>query len=216
MQKLFSQKLRFNAENGDEFPKWDKKRLGEICEKIQDGNYGGDYPKASEFIEKGIPFLTSKAIGQDGRIIEEKIDYISLEKHKQLKKAHLRINDVLFTNRGSNVGTIGLVTKNIAHGNIGPQLTLLRCSSAIYYSFLKEIMDSYIVQKQVNSQNSGSAMNFFGIGETSKFMIPLPGIKEQTKIADFLSSIDEKLKGINEQLVYTENWKRGLLQKMFC
>ena len=62
--------LRFKDFNCD----WSKMRLGEVCEKIQDGNYGGLYPKAEEFMDFGIPFLTSKALGGDGFIKEDKID----------------------------------------------------------------------------------------------------------------------------------------------
>lgn len=215
VQNIFSRRFRFTDDMGKEFPPWEKKKLEDVCEKIQDGNYGGDYPKSTDFIANGIPFLTSKAIGQDGQLIEDKIDYISLLKHNQLSKAHLKINDILFTNRGSNVGTIGLVTKKIAHGNIGPQLTLLRCKNGIYYLYLKEIMSSYIIQKQVSSQNSGSAMNFFGIGETCKFKIILPSLPEQTKIANFLSAIDEKINYCSTQIEKTALWKKGLLQKMF-
>src|SRR5690606_32908300 len=33
MQKLFSQDIRFKDEHGNDFPDWEEKRLGEICEK---------------------------------------------------------------------------------------------------------------------------------------------------------------------------------------
>jgi type I restriction enzyme S subunit len=203
--------LRFNDYKGE----WESKTLKEICEKIQDGNYGADYPKSSEFFQKGIPFLTSKTIGQDGTILEEKIDYISIVKHNQLKKAHLKLNDILFTNRGSNVGSVGLVNERIANGNIGPQITLLRCNNKIYYLFLKEIMSSNIIQKQVKSQNSGSAMNFFGIGETSKFRIPITSIEEQTKIATFLTTVDEKLQALKQKKTLLNQYKKGVMNKIF-
>jgi type I restriction enzyme, S subunit len=203
--------LRFPEFKGE----WERKKLGDICEKIQDGNYGGDYPKATEFLKEGIPFLTSKTIGQDGNIMEEKIDYISIEKHQQLKKAHLKLHDVLFTNRGSNVGSIGLVNERIAHGNIGPQITLLRCTKEVHYLFLKEIMSSDVIQKQVNSQNSGSAMNFFGIGETSKFKIPIASFEEQKKIATFLTAIFEKAQALKQKKTLLEQYKKGVMQKIF-
>jgi type I restriction enzyme S subunit len=216
MQQLFSGKLRFKDENGDDYADWEEKKLGEVCKKIQDGNYGASYPKADEFIETGIPFLTSKALGNGGTIISSKIDYISLEKHKQLKKAHLKLNDVLFTNRGSNVGAIGFVDESISHGNIGPQLTLLRTNQEIIDSgFLFHSMNSFGVKKQVSSQDSGSAMNFFGIGVTSKFKIQVPSLPEQQKIANFLSSIDTKIESTRQQITQTQSFKKGLLQRMF-
>jgi type I restriction enzyme S subunit len=194
---------------------WEIITLKDACIKIQDGNYGGDYPKQDEFFESGIPFLTSKAIGGEGEIIDKKIDFISEEKHLQLKKAQLKLNDVLFTNRGANVGTIGLVDERIAHGNIGPQLTLLRANSArINFLFLKEVMKSHFVQNQVRSQDSGSAMNFFGIGDTSKFKIPLPPLPEQKAIAQVLSTADAAIHTTEKLIAQKELRKKWLMQQL--
>ncbi|SDR97186.1 type I restriction enzyme, S subunit [Polaribacter sp. KT25b] len=227
MQQLFSQQLRFkptpslrgtkqSLDNNKKFPDWEEKRLGEVCIKIQDGNYGASYPKTNEFIEIGIPFLTSKALGTGGSIISNKIDFIPIKKHQELKKAHLMLNDVLFTNRGANVGAIAFVDTTISHGNIGPQLTLLRVDMNIIEStFLYHSMNSFKVRKQVRSQDSGSAMNFFGIGATSKFKISLPSLKEQQKIATYLSAIDTKIENVQTQIDKTQAFKKGLLQQMF-
>ena len=38
MQKIFSQEIRFRDDNGQEFPKWEKKRLGELFEHLEKNN----------------------------------------------------------------------------------------------------------------------------------------------------------------------------------
>jgi type I restriction enzyme S subunit len=48
-----------------------------------------------------------------------------------------------------------------------------------------------------------------------KIEIQLPCLEEQTKIANFLSSIDEKINHTATQIEKMEVWKKGLLQKMF-
>ena len=195
---------------------WEEKMLGELCEKIQDGNYGESYPKRDEFISFGIPFLTSKAIGKNGILIESKIDYISLGKHKELLKAHLQIADILFTNRGASVGAIGYVDKRISHGNIGPQLTLIRANKSMVSSrFLFHSLKSDSVQKQINSNDSGSAMNFFGIGETSKFKIQFPlKIEEQKAIAQIFSDMDAELEQLEAKKVKYQQIKQGMMQEL--
>jgi len=194
---------------------WSVNRLGDLCDKIQDGNYGGSYPKKEEFQPEGVPFLTSKAIGKSGELNNNKIDFITEEKHLILKKAHLKLNDILFTNRGASVGAIGIVDESISNGNIGPQLTLLRPNkNIIQFLFLFQVMKSHLVQRQIKTQDSGSAMNFFGIKDTKNFKIPLPPLKEQQKIAQILSQWDKAIETTQTLIEKLQVRKKGLMQEL--
>ncbi len=192
---------------------WEVKKLGEICDKIQDGNYGESYPKSNEFLNSGVPFLTSKAIGKDGVLKINLIDYISFDKHLELNKAHIQLNDILFTNRGASVGAIGYVDKRIDGGNIGPQLTLIRTNNRLANPlYLFQYLKTDIFRKQIIGKDSGSAMNFFGIGQTEKFIIPLPPIQEQTRIAQILSDMDNEIFKLEEKLAQYRQIKQGMMQ----
>lgn len=48
-----------------------------------------------------------------------------------------------------------------------------------------------------------------------KIKIDLPSIEEQTKITDFLSSLDKKIELTGSELDKSKEWKKGLLQQMF-
>ncbi len=52
-------------------------------------------------------------------------------------------------------------------------------------------------------------------GDFIKFKIPVPTPKEQTKIANFLISIDEKIAEAQNYLDTAKQYKQGLLQQMF-
>ena len=48
-----------------------------------------------------------------------------------------------------------------------------------------------------------------------EIFVPVPCFKEQTQIANFLYSIDQKIDVVSEQLEQAKLWKKGLLQQMF-
>lgn len=61
----------------------------------------------------------------------------------------------------------------------------------------------------------GSGQPLITGGQLKSLNINLPCLTEQTKIANFLSAIDDKIVHCNSQIEKMEAWKRGLLQKMF-
>src|SRR5690606_15309461 len=61
MQKLFSQQIRFKADDGSEFGEWEEKKLGEIST-----TFSGGTPKSTnkKFYQGTIPFIKSGEISQ--------------------------------------------------------------------------------------------------------------------------------------------------------
>ena len=193
---------------------WDVKQLKEVTIKIRDGNYGADYPSASEMLKTGVPFLTSTVIGNNQKIDRGKLKYISREKHTQLSKAHIKKNDVLFTNRGASVGNVAIVGEDLNDANIGPQLTFLRVNENILGEYLYESLQSMYFKIQLNSLDSGSAMNFFGIGTTERLQIAVPPISEQKKIAYVLSATNTTIESKRQKLSQTKSLKKSLMQDL--
>ncbi|HBN3722527.1 restriction endonuclease subunit S [Escherichia coli] len=193
---------------------WEVLHLKDVASKIQDGNYGADYPKADEFVASGIPFLTSKVIGGIGTINPDKFDYIKEEKHQSLKKAQIVAGDILFTNRGANVGTIAIVPDYIATANIGPQLTLVRCNDCILKEYLFQFLRGSFFQKQIQQRDSGSAMNFFGIKDTERFKVLVPSLSEQKRIAQILSTWDKAISVTEKLLANSQQQKKALMEQL--
>ena len=61
----------------------------------------------------------------------------------------------------------------------------------------------------------GSTVKSLRLPIFQKMPIDLPSLKEQQKIASFLSSVDKKIELIQQQIEKTQTFKKGLLQQMF-
>ena len=85
-------------------------------------------------------------------------------------------------------------------------------------TYLEYFFDSNFWHDYVKSvANSGARHDRMNITNKDFFEMPVlyPCFEEQTKIANFLSAIDQKMDVVSEQLTQAKTWKKGLLQQMF-
>ncbi len=58
-------------------------------------------------------------------------------------------------------------------------------------------------------------MTTIGQDDIATVKLSIPSKEEQDKIANFLTAIDKKIEAVAQQIDRTEQFKKGLLQKMF-
>ena len=198
MQQLFSQELRFKEDNGNEFPKWEMKKLGEVCEVIM-----GQSPSFNSYNsdEIGIPLIQGNA---DIRNRLSNPKNWTTEKTKECK-----IGDLILTVRAP----VGAVAKSIHNACIGRGVCAIKNNSKSINEFIYQFLLDY--ETKWSSLEQGSTFTAVSGLEIKKLEIPIPSLPEQTKIANFLSSLDEKINSTNNQITKTQEWKKGLLQQMF-
>ena len=206
MQKIFSQELRFKTDDGSEFPEWEEKKLGEIS-NVKDGTH--DSPK---YTNVGYPLLTSKNLLTNGKLDFENINLISEEDYISInKRSKVDIGDILF----GMIGTIGNPVLIQEDGFAIKNVALIKEKDTLLNIFLIHYLKSIHLLRQFYQQNTGGTQKFIALGVIRDFLISVPCIDEQTKIADFLSAIDSKIDLVTKQLNEAKNFKKGLLQQMF-
>lgn len=208
MQQLFSGQLRFKDQNGQEYPKWEEKRLGEVCIPITKGTT----PKS--FSSNGVNFI--KIEGLKGlRFNKSKCLYVDYSIHeKELKRSQLKVNDILFAIAGS-IGKLGLVTKDILPANTNQAFAIIRLKNHKYLEFILQVLQSVRMKKYIYQSMSVGAQPNLNLEQIGDFKFLLPDIEEQQKIADFLSGIDAKIEKVNHQITQAQTFKKGLLQQLF-
>lgn len=204
MQQIFNQELRFQQDDGSDFPNWEEKDLGEVGEIIT-----GKTPNTSDLsLWRGdILFITPTDI-KDGEKYQLETERLVSE-FRNIKI--LPYKSILFTCIAS-IGKMCLSVKPcITNQQINSLIPFDKYENEfLYYAIL------YITPK-IKSTQANTTLPIINKTQFSKFKIAIPKAREeQQKIANFLSSIDEKITKVTQQIEFTQTYKKGLLQQMFC
>jgi type I restriction enzyme S subunit len=201
MQQLFSGKLRFKDENGNDYADWKWVGGNELFDNISDKKHNSD-----------LPIL---AITQDhGAIPRELINY-------QMTVTDASVASYKVVQRGDFIISLrtfqGGIEFSEYHGICSPAYNILRPSSeevdkTFYKLYLKTSYYIRQLQKNLEGIRDGKMISYKYFSEIK---LPFPSQPEQQKIAAFLSNIDTKIESTNQQITQTQSFKKGLLQQMF-
>src|SRR5690606_394566 len=202
MQKLFSQQIRFKADDGSEFGEWEETSLHTfLCESLIKGSKGNKAKKLTvKLWGKGVIPKNEAFQGSEntqyykrsaGQLIYGKLDFLNC--------AFGLIPEYL----DGFESTIDAPAFDIDNKIVHPYFLINRFLQKDFYQKNGEEADGSRKAKRIN-QSVFLAMQ-----------IGLPSLEEQTKIANFLSAIDQKIEVMAQQIEQAKTWKKGLLQQMF-
>ncbi len=199
MQKLFSQQIRFKADDGSEFGEWVQKTIGETGDVIT-----GKTPSTNNSNAWNGDILFVTPTDMNGNKYQTTTIRSVANSHPKV----LPQNAIMFTCIAS-IGKMSLSVKScITNQQINSIVVKKDHPEFIYYQLLN--MVDYIKSTQANT-----TLPIINKTEFSKFILKIPQYAEQTKIANFLSSIDQKIEVVAQQIEQAKTWKKGLLQQMF-
>ncbi|MGF2635064.1 restriction endonuclease subunit S [Acinetobacter johnsonii] len=219
MQKLFSQEIRFKADDGREFGEWEEKTLIDSVDtnikwSFTGGPFGSNL-KSEDYTELGIRIIQLQNIG-DGAFLNDYKIYTSPEKANELLSCNIYPDEILISKMGDPVARCCIVPKH--HDRY------VMCSDGIRLVVDKQNYSSIFMFYQINYQDfrqsasdvsTGSTRKRIGLSDLKQLPIKVPCLEEQTKIANFLSAIDQKIEVVAQQIEQAKQWKKGLLQQMF-
>jgi len=187
MQQIFSQAIRFKADDGCDFPDWKEKKLGSLCE-ITTGK------------------LDANAMVKDGQYRF----YTCAKEYYKIDDYAFDTDALIVSGNGANVGYI-----HHYQGKFNAyQRTYVLDSFTDNIVFVKFVLDGYLHKRIMKEKNEGNTP-YIVMGTLTDMKINLPSFSEQTKISNFLSSIDNKIEQVGKQLDESKQFKKALLQQMF-
>ncbi|QSG83963.1 restriction endonuclease subunit S [Acinetobacter indicus] len=212
MQKLFSQHIRFKADDGSEFAKWEDSKLGELTILITKGTTPSSLGEKYE--ESGINFIKIESLSSNGKFLLDKFAYIDENTHNKLARSKLEHDDILFSIAGA-LGRVAIISRDYLPANTNQALAIIRLKDKKITRYIYYFLNSDYVKKIIDSESVQLAQANFSLGQLANLDVLVPCLEEQTKIANFLSAIDQKIEVVAQQIEQAKTWKKGLLQQMF-
>ena len=186
---------------------WKEYNLGELIELKN-----GIAFKSSEFLEDGIPVIKIKNV-KPNKILLDDLSYVSVESSLNKKCFDILPSDILITMTGNRkdgspdswVGKVALF-KHKGRYLLNQRVSAIRVKNncMIDYRYLAYILSSWGAQLYfVNHSNSSGGQANISPDIVYGYTISLPSLEEQKRIADVLSTLDDKIecnKRINDNL----------------
>jgi type I restriction enzyme, S subunit len=189
--------------------KWESKVLSKIVNLIHGYQF-----RTTDFTEDGVAVI--KIGNVNGTTLNlENLSYIASNRYEEFQQYAIQNNDILMSLTG-NIGRVVEVQnipfsllQNYRVGKFEPI-----SENQVFKNFLKYLLSSPIVLDRLEKLSNQSAQANFGKQDMDKIIVPLPPLQEQQKIAEILSTVDQKIDSINSKIEETQTLKRGLMQRL--
>ena len=208
MQKLFSQQIRFKADDGSEFEEWNDIQLKDISHRITRKN--------KELNQNALTISAQLGLINQQEYFSKQIASRDLSKYYLLHKGEYAYNKSY--SAGYPMGAI----KRLKLYDKGVVSTLYICFSLNEYinsDYFEQFVESGLLVPELEKIAQEGARNHgllnISLQEFFEVDLKIPSLDEQAKIANFLSAIDQKIEVTSQQIEQAKQWKKGLLQQMF-
>jgi type I restriction enzyme S subunit len=146
------------------------------------------------------------------------VDFTNMPKvsidEKTFQQFKVKAGDFLFARSGA-IGRYGILPVSHPKAVFASYLIRFRFNSnKTLNQFIGSFYESQFCLRQINSITQGSSNININANNIKSLSIPLPPLPEQTKIADILTTVDDKISSIDSQIQQTEQLKKGLMEKL--
>lgn len=202
MQKLFNQEVRFKADDGSEFPEWEKKPFGDVVSEFKVKTKVEDEDTLLSCAINGM-FLNSELFGHQRG--QSNIGYLKIKK-----------GTLILSAQNLHLGNAN-VNLRFEHGIISPAYKtydIVGCLAEYMSQWAKWDMTKQFFYNATTVGASECRRNVdWNMLYSQLFAVPF--LAEQQKIAECLSALDDVIEKQKATLAAWEELKKGLLQQMF-
>jgi len=193
---------------------WKDCRLKDLTIRITKGTTPSTIGGA--FLTKGINFIKSESVSYNGKIDKTTFAFISEDTHNKLKRSQLERNDILYSMAGIYLGKSGFVTDDILPANTNQALAIIKVDPVkALPKFIHFVLQQKNVIEYVNTISGQSAQPNINMEEIGSIELLLPPLPEQERIAEVLSSLDDKIDLLHRNNKTLEQLAETLFRQWF-
>ncbi len=159
----------------------------------------------------GIPVIKVKDY-PNGHVVNEGLLLTSPEIESGFKRSRLRAGDLLISIRGT-VGRIAEVPEQLEGANITQDTARLSIGEQHDKVFIRHMLESPFVQRQIQSRVTGLAVKGLNIGELRKIEITTPHLEVQRQLANRFDVIEDTQNRVAAHLQYGRVLARATLER---
>ena len=204
-ENIFNQKLKLKKENGNNFPEWKIIKLGDLLIESKE--------KSKEKNQYRIISSTAKGLFYQDDYFTRDIASQDNTGYKILKK-----NQLVFSPQNLWLGNIN-VKSDFEVGLVSPSYKIFNfdeiLTSAYFCKYYLKTSAMLFEFGQSSIQGASVVRRNLDLNIFFNIQIQIPSIDEQTKIANFLSAIAEKIEIEKKILAQYETQKKYLLANLF-
>lgn len=192
---------------------WEEKQLGEVA--LLKARIGWQGLTTAEYKKSGDYYLITGTEFKNGYIDWANCFYVDENRYKQDKYIQVKEHDVLVTKDGT-IGKVALIKSVPKPATLNSGVFVIRPlensfhPEFFYYLLLSEVFAIFLSQL-----SAGSTINHLYQKDFVTFKFKQPKtIKEQSRIAEILSDMDNEINELETQLEKYKMMKQGMMQSL--
>ena len=198
---------------------WDEIKFIDVADKKTKWSFiGGPFGsnlKSSDYVADGIRIIQLQNIG-DAEFFDDYKIFTSEEKADELLANNIYPGEIILSKMGDPVGRACLIpNRHTRYVMCSDGIRLVVDEKAFSKYFIYILINSVQFRTLVEKTATGSTRKRIGLDDLKNLAMLVPKLKEQQKIADCLSSIDELITAQTKKIAALKDHKKGMMQQLF-
>ena len=155
---------------------------------------------AQVYQDSGVLLIRSQNVHFRGMRLDD-VAFISEETDAEMINSRINEGDVLLNITGASIGRCNFIGKGFPKANVNQHVCILRPNKAIVSEYLNYCLQTFTIQHQIDSLQTGSSREGLNFEQIGNLIIPNHNAEEQTQIVHSIGTKIAKIDALKEKII---------------